>query len=700
MPVYFNDSKVQQIRVGVSPEAADETPLSPFETGAAGTSEKYARADHQHPSELPSGGSAGQILTKTASGEEWASAPSGLPDGGSVGQVLTKTADGAAWQSASSGVILDAIRITTAPSKTAYKAGETFSTAGMVIKADYSNGTVVIIKDIVVTGWNITPSGALAAGTTKVTVQYTENGVTKTADQAITVTKTSVTVPSLSSSLTYTGSAQSPTWSNYDSSKMTLGGTTNSTGAGSYNATFTLKDTALYCWTDGTTAAKTVSWSIGKAAGTLSLSPETMTLKPGTTSGTFTITTNSTGTISVSSSSSIVTVSRSGKTVTVTSVGDRSGTATITVSVAGDSNYTAPSNKTCTVKCAFVSLYGVSWDGTSTTKWSRTDDAAGFVDPVAAVNNGTGSSPFDTLMPWSGMEIVDDATCGKLVSIPKYWYKWTKSGNQMTLQIADSEQDGFNVSPAHADRGDGSGERDVVYVGRYHCVSGYKSSSGTPLANITRATARTNIHNLGSTVWQYDFAMYWTIMMLYLVEYADWNSQNTIGYGCGNGSDKQAQGATDAMTYHTGTTAASRTTYAVGIQYRHIEGLWSNVFDWCDGIYFSGANVYAIKNPASFSDTSGGTNIGTRPTSSNWIRAWSIPSVSGFEYALYPSAVTGAGSANTYVCDCCYYNVAGVTLRVGGYYIQSQDYGAFYIFGYNAASYAFDNIGCRLQKLP
>ena len=97
MPVYFNDSKVQQIRVGVSPEAADETPLLPSENGAAGTSEKYARADHQHPSELPSGGSAGQILTKTASGEEWASAPSGLPDGGSVGQVLTKTADGEAW---------------------------------------------------------------------------------------------------------------------------------------------------------------------------------------------------------------------------------------------------------------------------------------------------------------------------------------------------------------------------------------------------------------------------------------------------------------------------------------------------------------------------------------------------------------------------------------------------------------------------
>lgn len=346
------------------------------------------------------------------------------------------------------------------------------------------------------------------------------------------------------------------------------------------------------------------------------------------------------------------------------------------------------------------SIYGVSWDGTSTTLLSRTDDAAGFNNPVAYMSGISNyGSPFDAKLPWSGMVVVDDATCGKLVKIPKYWYKWTKTGNQMKLQISDAAQTGFLVSPAHADRGDGKGERDYVYVGRYHCASTYKSTSGVkPVRYITRAAARSSIHALGSDVWQYDFAMYWTIMMLYLVEYADWNSQAKIGYGCGNDSSTENMGATDAMTYHTGTTAASRTTYAAGIQYRHIEGLWSNVFDWCDGIYFSGANVYCIKNPASFSDTSGGTNIGTRPTSSNWISAWSIPSVSGFEYALYPSAV--AGSKSTYVCDCCYYSASGVVLRVGGYYSQGQVYGAFCLNGDNAASSAGASIGCRLQKLP
>ena len=351
------------------------------------------------------------------------------------------------------------------------------------------------------------------------------------------------------------------------------------------------------------------------------------------------------------------------------------------------------------VSLAYACIYGAIWDGTATTAWSRTDDAAGFADPVAAVNNGNGSSPFDNCLPWSGMVVVDDATCGKLVKIPKYWYKWTKTGNQMKLQISDAAQTGFLVSPAHADRGDGNGERDYVYVGRYHCASTYKSTSGVkPVGNITRAAARSSIHALGSDVWQYDFAMYWTIMMLYLVEYADWNSQAKIGYGCGNNSGTENMGATDAMTYHTGTTAASRTTYAAGIQYRHIEGLWSNVFDWCDGIYFSGANVYCIKNPDSFSDTSGGTNIGTRPTSGVWISAWSIPSVSGFEYALYPSAVAGSGS--TYVCDYCFYDAWGVVLCVGGHYSQVQNFGAFYLGGDIDASLAFAYIGCRLQKLP
>lgn len=91
-----------------------------------------------------------------------------------------------------------------------------------------------------------------------------------------TIGRASLTVPSQSGGLTYTGSAQSPTLSGYDSAKMTLGGDTSKTNAGTYAATVTPKPN--YQWSDGTTSAKTVSWTIGAAAGSLSLSATSLTL--------------------------------------------------------------------------------------------------------------------------------------------------------------------------------------------------------------------------------------------------------------------------------------------------------------------------------------------------------------------------------------------------------------------------------------
>ena len=355
------------------------------------------------------------------------------------------------------------------------------------------------------------------------------------------------------------------------------------------------------------------------------------------------------------------------------------------------------------------SIYGVQWAGTSSPAFTRTDDAALFADPQPyyAGMSGTPSSPFDSCMPWSGMEIVDDAEAGKLVKIPKFWYKWTRSGSSMKLQISDSEQTGFYVSPAHADRGDGSGERDYVYVGRYHCgSSNYKSVSGvTPAANMTRAEFRTAIHNLGTKIWQQDFAMWWTINMLYLVEFASWNSQAKIGGGCSEGESTSSavynMGTTDNMPYHTGTVASSIGAAVYGAnQYRYIENWWGNVYDWIDGIYFSDRTIYAIKNPANFSDDTGGTNVGTRANANGVVTEWTAPSASGFEYALYPAAVTTDSNYETYDCDVSSYFASGVVLCGGGGYNQSQSHGAFCLYGSNAASFKNAFRGSRLQKLP
>lgn len=352
-------------------------------------------------------------------------------------------------------------------------------------------------------------------------------------------------------------------------------------------------------------------------------------------------------------------------------------------------------------KPAAGQIFGVSWDGSSSTVLTRTDASAGFAnpDPYVADGNHPGYSPFDDVMPWAGMRRVT-IDGNELVEIPKFWFKATKTGAAMTFQIANYPAEGFHVSPAHQDRGDGKGERDYVYVSRYHVSSGYKSISGVkPLISITRSSARSGCSGRGTGYCQFDMMTLITIWYLYLVEFAHWNSQAKIGYGCGNGLGTENLGASDTMPYHTGTMKSSRTTYGVGTQYRWIEDLWGNVFDWVDGIYFSSANIYAIKNPANFSDSSGGTLVGTRPTTSNEIKSWGDSSVSGYEWFVYPSEVYSDSNYATYCCDRAYYSSSGAVLCFGGDYNQYQVYGLFCLGGHLSSS-SFGYIGARLMYLP
>ena len=175
------------------------------------------------------------------------------------------------------GIKLASISITTPPAKTTYTEGETFDPAGMVVEATYSNGAKAVA-----TGYSYTPSTALTNGTTAVTIQYTEGGVTKTAEQAITVSK---------------------------------------------------------------------------AAGSLSISPTSLTLDKTNPAGEIIVDRAGDGAISaVSSAPDIAEVSVSGNIVTVT--GKASGNATITISVAEGTNHTAPASKTCAVTVQFLPAVG------------------------------------------------------------------------------------------------------------------------------------------------------------------------------------------------------------------------------------------------------------------------------------------------------------------------------------------------------
>lgn len=216
-------------------------------------------------------------------------------------------------------------------------------------------------------------------------------------------------VPSQSGSLTYNGNAQTPSWSNYDSTKMTLSVTaqTNANTNPGYDAVFTPKDD--YRWSDGTTTAKTVKWYIQKAAGSLSLSKTSITLNSSTKSTTFTVNRAGDGKITVESSdTSVATATLNGTTVTVSSVNDKTGTATITVKVAAGTNHNAPSNKTCAVSCEFLPAVGTALNNISWADIKRISDAGlaknyfSVGDAKQITINGTvGSTSISNFSVWA-----------------------------------------------------------------------------------------------------------------------------------------------------------------------------------------------------------------------------------------------------------------------------------------------------------
>ena len=274
------------------------------------------------------------------------------------------------------------------------------------------NGTLTYNGQAQSPSWNAYNPNALTLGgvTTGTnagtyTATFTPKGRYKWADGTQTakevtwtINAATMTIPTQSNSLTYTGSAQSPTWNNYDSGKMTLGGTTSGTNAGSYNATFTPKTN--YKWADGSTGAKTVAWSIAKAAGSLSLNKTSIKLTAAKTTDTITVARAGDGKITATSSApTVASVSVSGGVVTVTAKGE--GSATITVSVGAGTNHTAPANKTCSVEVtlptkvlndnSWATIREVSSAGLGANYW-----AVGDMKPIT-INGKVGNTTFSNL---------------------------------------------------------------------------------------------------------------------------------------------------------------------------------------------------------------------------------------------------------------------------------------------------------------
>lgn len=543
------------------------------------------------------------------------------------------------------------ISVTHQPTKVSYEVGETFASAGMVVTASYSDG-----NSKAVTGYSWSPQIMAVIGTQVITVSYTESGFTETATLTVSVHAPQGTVPEQRGTLTYNGTAQSPEWDYYDSAKMTMGGVTVGTNAGVYVAEFTINEG--YTWPDGTTGKKQVSWTISKAPGQVTISPQTLTLSSSQPSGQITVTRLGTGQIhAASSDEAIATAVRDENTVTVTGTG-ASGSVTVTITVDADENYAAPQAATCAVTAAFNHIWGVVWNynntSTELTRLTPATDPNGYVtetvetEPVPAVGTGSGSSPFDSVLPWSGMveyNIQNNAVSYKkgqsgfsrtkydtVVFIPEFCIlqKDDSRNKKRYYYLSDVAKTGFTKHP-------GGGK----YVARYEASTGPASKSGLWQENGTRSAARTNAKNKGSHWSLNDLATWCAIQWLYLIEFADWDSQAKIGKGRSDTGYSGKTGLTDSMRYHTG--RQSGTDGQTSVQYRWIENPWGNFREFIDGVNVRYGGVYYCTDRSKYADGTTGYTSAGYSIPSNWGTITTLRFVSAAPWAILPEKYDGTG---------------------------------------------------------
>lgn len=540
-------------------------------------------------------------------------------------------------------------------------------------------------------------------------------------------------VPTQSGSLTYKPyTLQTVSWNNYDPDQLTIGGSVKGTNAGTYTATFTPKPG--YQWWDGTTETKNATWTIGRAPLVVSFSPRSSPSSPLVLGAN-----NKTAIVSVQTNAESTTFfieSQQSKEYISTNVDVDSGTITISalkstnklaanstvfyVHISAGSNYTSSAQGYYVRVESLTSVFGVSWDSsqpsTALTRLTKANDPNKLVtvdittEPVPAVGTGSGSSPFDKYMPWMEMEEYNiEAETGMrtkkgnsnftrtqptkpvLVKIPEFYYKVEKSGTIFRYYVADGPVDEFHLHP-------GSG----CYVARYEAIGSNNSSLGSflgsysstlaPSTRQTRDTYRTRARNMASGFQLYDFAAWCAVGLLYLVEFADWDSQKKIGPGIVNDTAAHKTGETDAMVYHTGRANSGDNS---AVQYRGIENPWGNVWEWVDGINFNNYAPVICTDPTKYADdtTTNYTVAGVPLGGSGSTKTLGIST--NLPWAYLPREP--GGSETTYIPDSMNSSSAWKVLMVGGSRGNSSAAGLFCFHAGNSSSSSGVSIGTRLQ---
>ena len=221
----------------------------------------------------------------------------------------------------------------------------------------------------------------------------------------------------------------------------------------------------------------------------------------------------------------------------------------------------------------------------------------------------SGSSPFDAFNPWSGMkrrnfgddgtgnfipaawqdELGFSTTKDTMVYIPKFWYKVVNDKiNQLRYYyISDKYTAGFTVHPG-----------SDSYISAFLVDENDNSVDTTDCTTNSPRFWETLVKSKGVGWFIFNIKQLSAIQMLYLIEYADFNFSEKIGYGDygSNNSD------TEVLVYHTGKI------YSGDVRYRWISQIipgktcrLGGIAFFCGYFYLYNSDIHDILSPINIS---------------------------------------------------------------------------------------------------
>ena len=332
-------------------------------------------------------------------------------------------------------------------------------------------------------------------------------------------------------------------------------------------------------------------------------------------------------------------------------------------------------------------IYGVKRLTTqSSSAWERTD-------------SNTASVNFDTVYPWSDIISVNydktlgitakygdsnfafDGSNGEVMTyIPEFWYR----------RYVDNNVEYIQISKHHFTKAKKS---EAFYLGRYTTSSGTRSISGvTSTVSTDIATFRSNAKAIGDGWGIMDYHIFF-IQMLYLVEYADYNSQSVLGQGVCSASTQVSSGGCDSLGMSSGCITNDGVSSVI---YRGLENIFGNIWQFIDGITIVDHQAYVSYNQNDY--------VNAKTTGSyrmlGYVNATSdgYPTNLGYdsdnEIVAFPTAV--GGSSSTYMCDY-YWQSAGTRLAVfGGAWNAGASDGFFCWYLLADFSVSTTSVGSRL----